>query len=414
LAQIARDLNVDGVVEGTVLRSGKRVRITAQLIRVNPERQLWAESYERDLRDVLALQEDVVHDIAREVRIKLTPQERALLSNGRPVNLEAQEAYLKGVYFWNKRTEPGLAKSIEYFNLAIRNDPSYALAYAGLANAYNLLPVYANGAPREAYPKACSAALKALALDDTLAEAHAALGLYKSVHEWDQPGADRELRRAIELNPGYAFGHIWRGEGLSLMERHGEAVAELNRARELDPTSLMVSDQRGWVLYMARRYDDAIEQIRKTIELEPRFAHAHCWLGRVYLQKGMLREGLAEIQEAGSLPGGDSQLFTCWLGYGYALSSRRAEALKVIETMKGQEQKGYASPYGMAVIYCGLGERGQMLAWVEKAYQERDPDLPEAKIEPVFDSVRSDAHFRDLLRRSTLPPGRTTASDGGN
>ena len=404
LAQVARELKVDGVVEGTVLRSGDRVRITAQLIRINPEKHLWAETYERDLRDVLALQQDVAHDIADEIRIKLTPQEQARLSSARPVDPEAQEAYLRGVYFWNKRTERDLEKSIEYFNQAIRKEPSYALAYAGLANAYNLLPVYAHAAPWETYPKACSAALKALELDDALAEAHAALGFYKSLHEWDQPGADRELRRAIELNPGYAFAHIWRGEGLSLMERHAEAVAELDRARELDPTSLMVSDQRGWVLYMARRYDDAIEQIRRTIELEPHFAHAHCWLGKTYLQKGMLREGLAELEEATSLPGGDSQLYTRWLGYAYALSSRRVEAFKVIERIKGQEQKGFASPSGVAAIYCGLGERGQALAWLEKAYQERDPDLPEAKIEPVFDPLRSDVHFQDLVRRVTPQP----------
>jgi TolB-like protein/DNA-binding winged helix-turn-helix (wHTH) protein/Tfp pilus assembly protein PilF len=404
LAQIARDLNVDGVVEGTVLRSGERVRITAQLIRVNPERHLWAESYERDLRDVLALQEDVVHDIAREVRIKLTPQERALLSNGRPVNPEAQEAYLRGVYFWNKRTTQGFEKSIEYFNQAIRKEPSYALAYAGLANAYNMLGAYGYSVPREIYPKAHVAALKALALDDTSGEAHAALGLYKSVYEWDQPGADRELRRAIELDPGYAFAHIWRGEGLSIMERHWEAVAELDRARELDPTSLMVSDQRGWVLYMARRYDDAIEQIRKTVELEPRFAHAHCWLGKVYLQKGMVQGGLAELKDAASLPGGDSQLYAPWLGYAYALSGKRAEALKVVETMKAQEQKSHTSPFGIAVIYCGLEQKGQALAWLEKAYQERDPHLPEAKIEPAFDPLRSDAHFQHLVGRSSLPP----------
>ena len=166
----------------------------------------------------------------------------------------------------------------------------------------------------------------------------------------------------------------------------------------------MVSDQRGWVLYMARRYDDAIEQIRRTIELEPHFAHAHCWLGKTYLQKGMLREGLAELEEATSLPGGDSQLYTRWLGYAYALSSRRVEAFKVIERMKSQEQKSFASPSGIAAIYCGLGERGQALAWLEKAYQERDPDLPEAKIEPVFDPLRSDVHFQDLVRRMTLPP----------
>jgi len=380
------------------------VRITAQLIRINPEKHLWAETYERDLRDVLALQQDVAHDIADEIRIKLTLQEKARLSTARPVNPEAQEAYLRGVYFWNKRTEQDLERSIEFFNHAAQKDPSYALPYAGLANAHNILGAYGYSVPREMYPKAHAAALKALALDDTLAEAHAALGFYKNVYEWDLVGSDRELRRAIELNPGYAFAHIWRGELLSDMQQHTEAVAELDRARELDPTSLMVSDQRGWVLYMAKRYDDAIEQILRTIELEPHFAHAHCWLGKAYLQKGMLREGLVELQEAVRLAGGDTPLFTSWLGYGYALCGKRTEAFKVIETMKAQEQKSYASPSGIAAIYCGLGQKDQTLAWLEKAYQERDPLLIDAKIEPAFDPLRSDVHFQDLVRRITLPP----------
>ena len=247
-------------------------------------------------------------------------------------------------------------------------------------------------------------ALKALELDGSLAEAHAVLGYYKEAYEWDEPGSEREFQRAIEFNPGYVFAHIWRGEVLSDLERHTEALAELDRACELDPTSLMVSDQRGWVLYMARRYDEAVQQIRKTIELEPRFAHAHCWLGKAYLQKGMLPEGLAELEEATNLPGGGSQLYTRWLGYAYALSGKRAEAFKVIETIKAQEQKGFASPSGLAVVYCGLGERNQALAWLEKAYQERDPLLLDTKIEPAFDPLRSDAHFQELVRRVTPQP----------
>jgi TolB-like protein/DNA-binding winged helix-turn-helix (wHTH) protein/Tfp pilus assembly protein PilF len=395
LPQIARELNVDAVVEGTVLRSGSRVRITAQLVHAAEDRHLWAETYERDLRDALALQGEVARDIANRIQVKLTPQERAGLSSARPVNPEAHEAYLRGVYFWNKRTQQDLEKSIEYFNQATQRDPGYALPYAGLANAYNSLGGYGHSIPREMYPKALAAALKALALDDTLGEAHAALGFYKAQYEWDHPGADREFQRAIELNPGYAFAHVWRADQvLSKLERHTEALAELDRARELDPTSLNVSDQRGWVLYMARRYDEAIGQFRKTLELEPRFAHAHCWLGKAYLQKGMLREGLAELQEAASLPGGDSPLFRPWLGYGYARCGKRAEASNIIETLKAQ---AYSS-WGIAAIYCGLGQEDQALAWLERAYQERDPRLPYANIEPAFDPLRSDAHFKDLMR----------------
>jgi TolB-like protein len=403
LPQIGRELNVDAVIEGSVLRSGTRVRITAQLVQAAEDRHLWAETYERDLRDVLSLQGEVARDITNRIQVKLTPRERDGLSSSRPVRPEAQEAYLRGVYFWNQRTQQGLEKSIEYFNQAAQRDPGYALPYAGLANTYNSLGSYCYFAPREVYPKARAAALKALAFDDTLAEAHAALGLYDSNYEWDQLGADREFRHAIELTPGYASAHVWYGELLSQMERHTEALAELDRARELDPTSLIVSDQRGCILYLARRYDEAIEQIRKTLELEPRFAHAHCWLGKAYLQKGMLREGLAELEEAASLPGGDSPLYRYWLGYGYARCGKRAEALKIVERMNAQEQKSFGSPWGIAAIYSGLGQKDDALAWLERAYQERDPKFRETNIEPAFDPLRSDTHFKELVRRSRPP-----------
>jgi len=404
LPHIGQELNVDAVVEGTVLRSGSRVRISIKLVQAAEDRHLWAETYERDLRDVLALQEEVAHDMASRIRVKLTPRERAGLLSARPVNPEAHEDYLRGVYFWNQRTEQGLKKSIEYFDHAAERDSGYALPYAGLANSHNSLGVHWHFVPREIFPKARAAALKALALDDTLGEAHAALGLYKAVYEWDPRGADREFRRAIELNPGYPWAHVWRGELLSSMERHTEALAELDRARELDPTSLNVSDQRGYVLYKARRYDEAIEQIRKTLELEPRFAHAHCWLGKAYLQKGMLQEGLAELEETASLPGGDSPLFTPWLGYAYARCGKRVEALKIADRLKAQEQKSFAYPSRIAVIYCGIGQKDQALAWLERGYQERDPAFLPMLVEPAFDPLRSDAHFQDFVRRSRPPP----------
>jgi TolB-like protein/DNA-binding winged helix-turn-helix (wHTH) protein/Flp pilus assembly protein TadD len=404
LAEIARELNVDAVVEGTVRRAGGRVRITAQLIQVNPEKHLWTETYERDLRDVLALQEDVASDIAGQIRIKLTPQEQTGLSSARLVDPQAHEAYLKGIYFCNKRTPPAMEKGVGYFNQAIQIDPHYAPAYAELANAYNLLGYYAPISTLSLYPKARAAALQALALDGTLAEAHAALGLYRSHYEGDQAAADRELRRAIELSPGNAMAHVWRGEVLAVSSRHAEALAELDRALELDPTSPMVSDQRGWVFYMAHRYDDAVEQIRKSIELDPRFAHSHAWLGKAYLQKGMLREGLAELQEAVSLPAGDSPLYAPWIAYAYALSGKRAEAYRLIDIMKANLKTSLAKPFGIAVVHCGLKQKDQALAWLEKAHQERDPLIFTCTVEPAFDWLRSDPHFQDLLRRSNLPP----------
>jgi TolB-like protein len=404
VAEIARELNVNAVVEGTVLRVGNRIRITAQLIQVKPEKHLWAETYERDVRDILALQESVAHDIAGEIRIKLTQQERAGILKSRPINPEAHEAYLKGIYSWNQRTRPALERSIHYFNQAIQKDENYALAYAGLANAYNLLGIYANVAPRDCYPKARAAAVKALAFDDTLAEGHMALGVYYSVYEWNQPAADREFRLAIALNPGNVLAHTWHGETLSAMQRNAEAVAELDRALELDPASLNVSDQRGFVLYMARRYDEAIEQLHKTISLEPRSPHARCWLGKAYLQKRKIQEGLTELQEAAGLPGGDSPVYKPWLGYAYALSGKRDEASAVLKAIKGQAAGEPDGAFGLAVIYCGLGQKDQSLFWLERACDQRDPSLIDIVNEPAFDSLRSDARFQELVRRSSLPP----------
>ena len=406
LSQIARELHVEGVVEGSVLQLGERVRIIAQLVRVNPEKQLWAESYERDARDVLALQEDLARDIAREIRVKITTQEQNRLSRSRRVDPQAHEDYLRGMYFQNKRTEADLEKGVAYFKLAIRKDPSYAPAYAALGNSYHMQTWYGHAAPRENCPKARDMALRALALDATVAEAHAVLAFYKKVYEQDLRGSEREFRLALELNPGFALAHVWRGEVLTAMGRHAEALAELDRARELDPTSLTVSDQRGLVLYMARRYDEAIEQIRKTLELEPRFAHAHCWLGKVYLQKGLLAQGLGELEQMASFPGGDGPLLASWLGYAYALSGKRAEAYRVLGTLKAQEQKSFASPYGLAAIYSGLGEKDQALVWLEKAYQERDPLWFYVRIEPAFDPLRSYPRFQALLRRTMFLKGR--------
>jgi TolB-like protein/DNA-binding winged helix-turn-helix (wHTH) protein len=400
LPEIARELNVDAVVEGTVLRSGDRVRITAQLIRALPERHLWSESYERDTGDVLDLQEDVARDIAREIRVKVTPEEQARLSSPRPVKSEAQEAYLRGLFLSNKRTEPDLEKSIEYFGLAVQKDPSYALAYAALGNSFDMLTYYGHAAPREVCANSYNLALKALTLDAKSAEAHAVLGFCRKVCDRDLRSSEDEYLRAIELNPGFVMAHVWRGEVLSLMKRRTEALTELDRALELDPISWMVSDQRGFVLYMARRYDDAIVQIRKTLELEPRLAHTHCWLGKTYLQKGLLQKGLTELQETASLPGGDSPNFICWLGYAYALSGNRTEAYKIIEAMKAQEQRSFATPCGIATIYCGLGQMNEALTWLDKAYQEHDPMVFNLQVEPAFDPLRSDLRFQDLVRRT--------------
>jgi len=403
LPQIARELNVDAVVEGSVLRSGKRVRITAQLIHAATDQHLWAESYERDLRDVLSLQSEVARAIANEIQVKLTPQEQARLVSARSIDPEAYQLYLKGRFYWNKRTEAGLKKGIEYFHQAIDLDPNYALAYAGIADCYSLLGWDLFGAlpPREALPIAKAAAKKALETDDSLAEAHNSLAWTKLAFDWDWMGAEREFKRAIELNPGYAVAHHWYAECLAGMGRYAEALAEIRQAQELDPLSLIISSIVGWVLYFDRKDDQAIAEFRKALELDPNFWVAHWTLGRAYEQKAMFVEAIAEIQKAIDFSGG-SPLSLAALGHTYAVWGMRAEAERVLNELK-ELPEGYISPYGIAAIHAGLGEKDQAFIWLEKAYEERSGWLIWLRAEPISDPLRSDPRFQDLLRRVGLP-----------
>jgi serine/threonine protein kinase/Flp pilus assembly protein TadD len=403
LPQIARELNVDAVVEGSVLRSGKRVRITAQLIDAATDQHLWAESYERDLRDVLSLQGEVARAIANDIQVKLTPQEQARLVSARSVDPEAYQLYLKGRFYWSKRTEAGLKKGIEYFHQAIDLDPNYALAYAGIADCYSLLgwDLFGPLPPREALPIAKAAARKALETDDSLAEAHNSLAWTKLAFDWDWTGAEREFKRAIELNPGYAITHHWYAECLAGMGRYAEALAEIRQAQELDPLSLIISSIVGWVLYFDRKNDQAIAEFRKTLELDPNFWVAHWTLGRAYEQKAMFTEAIAEIQKAIDFSG-SSPLSLAALGHTYAVSGRRAEAERVLNQLKDSSKQTYISPYGIAAIHAGLGEKDQAFLWLEKAYEERSGWLIWLRAEPGSDPLRSDPRFQDLLRRIGL------------
>jgi len=404
LPQIARELNVDAVVEGSVLRSGKRVRITAQLIHAATDQHLWAESYERDFRDVLSLQSEVARAIANEIQVKLTPQDQARLVSARSVDPEAYQLYLKGRFYWNKRTEAGLKKGIEYFHQAIDLDPNYALAYAGIADCYSLLGWDLFGAlpPREALPIAKAAAKKALETDDSLAEAHNSLAWTKLAFDWDWMGAEREFKRAIELNPGYAITHHWYAECLAGMGRYAEALAEIRQAQELDPLSLIISSIVGWVFYFDRKNDQAIAEFRKTLELDPNFWVAHWTLGRTYEQKAMFAEAIAEIQKAIDLSGG-SPLSLAALGHTYAVWGRRVEAERALNELKESSKQGYISSYSIAAIHAGLGEKDQAFIWLEKAYEERSGWLIWLRAEPISDPLRSDPRFQDLLRRVGLP-----------
>ena len=400
LPEIARKLNVDAVVEGTVLRSGEQVRITAQLIQAPADKHLWAESYEGNLRDTLALQNQVARAIAEQIQIELTPREQGVLKNARVVDPQAYEYYLKGRYFWNKRTADGLKKAIEYFNQAIEKDPKYAQAYSGLADTYALLGDWEYGvlAPKEAYPRAKAAASRALELDNTLSEAHtslASLGMF----DWDWQSAGEEFRRAIELNPGYATAHHWYAWHLNLLGRKSEAITEMRKAESLDPLSLIVSADLADVLFVARLYDESILQSRKTLDMDPNFAVAHFELGQAYVQKRMYREAIAELQRANELSGG-STTCTSSLAYAYAESGQRDEAVKILKNLT-KHSNGFSNAAEIALIYAGLDEKDQAMAWLEKAYAERFN--PSILLRPAFDPLRSDPRFQDLLRRIGLP-----------
>ena len=402
LPQIAKELNVDAVVEGTVLRSGNQVRITAQLIQGAADKHLWAQSYEGDSRDTLALQKQVASSIAQAIRIELTPDEQAVLKNAKQVNPDAYEAYLKGRYFWNKRSAEGFKKAIDYFNKAIDQDPTYAPAYAGLADSYALSGdwEYALLPPSEAYPKAKAAATKALQLDNNLGEAHVSLAFSLGAYDWDWDSAGREYRRGIELNPGYATGHHWYAWHLTTLGRNSEGIAEMKKAESLDPLSLIISDDLAEELLIAHRYDEAMQQSRKTIDMDSSFAVGHYELGQILVQKHAYDQAIAELLRAAELSGSST---TCVsnLAFAYAVSGKTTEALKILEDLKKRSTHGsYSNAPEIALVYAGLNDKNQAMAWLEKAYQERFN--PSILLRPAFDSLRAYPPFRDLLRRIGL------------
>ena len=402
LPQIARELNVDAVVEGTVLRSGDQVRITAQLIEASADKHLWSQSYQGELRDTLALQNQVARAIADQIRINVNPQEQAALKSVKVVNPQAYESFLKGRYFWNKRTADGLKVALAYFNQAIDEDPRYAQAYSGLADTYSLLGdwQYAVMTPREALPKAKAAAIKALELDSTLGEAHNSLAFCLDGFDWDFDSAGKEFRRAIELNPGYATAHHWYAWHLSLLGRYDEAIVEMREAENLDPLSLIINADLAELLVLAHSYDESIRQSRKTIEMDPNFALAHNQLAQAYLQKHMNDEAVAELQKAEQLSGGGPTIMAN-LARAYAASGKRSEALKLLSDLKKRSNSIYSHGSEIAVIYAALGDTDQAMNWLEKGYEERFN--PGVLLRPGFDPLRSDPRFQDLVRRIGLP-----------
>ena len=402
LPEIARELDVDAVVEGAVVRSGDHVRITAQLIYAPTDRHLWAEAYDRDMRDILSLQNEVAGAIAREIRVTVTPVEQAELARRSPVNLAAYEAYLKGRYYWNQRTEAGLRKGIEFFQQTIELDPTSALAYSGLADCYTGLDYLSYLAPKDAFPPAKAAAARALELDATLAEPHASLAYARLYYDWDWAEAEREFQRALALNPNYATGHHWYSVYLTATGRPQEALVQIKRAQELDPLSLVINTDIGFEAYYSRRYDEAIQQLRTVIAANPNFPLAHLWLGRTYQQKQMYEEAVTEYKQAESVLR-DWPVTMAAIGNIYGLSHQRREALKILAELKELSKRKYVTAYGVALVYAGLGENDQAFAWLNKGYTERTHWLVWLKLDPPWDSLRSDPRFGDLLHRIGLP-----------
>lgn len=398
--EIARELNVDAVLEGSVLRSEGKVRISTQLIHAQTDKHLWAESYERDLRDILALQSDVAQAVAREIKIQVMPQEDQKLKAAKPVNPEAHDSYLKGVYYWNEFTEETMRKAVDSFQDAIQKQPDYGPAYSGLAHAYHELAYYV--APNEVMPKGKAAAMRALELDATDAEAHAALGWIKWRYDWDWPGAEQEYLQALESNSRSTMAHGQYALYLSSLGRFSESLQELKIAKELDPVpSLIGRTNLADVYATARRYDAAVEQYQQVLELDPNFSEAQGGLGVTFALQGKLQDAIVHLRKAEQLD--TDPEFLGMLGYTYALAGDKAQARGILRQLMERSRSGYVSPEAVVLVYFGMGEEGQACDWLERAYQAHDSGLAYIRTDPIWDRLRPKPCFQNLMKRMGVP-----------
>ena len=402
---VGRQLSVRAVFKGRVMLRGDNLQISAELIDARDDSHIWGQQYTRDATDLFTLQNDLTREITSALRMRLSGEDEKRMAKSYTANPEAYQDYLKGRYWWNKEDAEGLKKSIEYFQQAIEKDPAYALAYAGLADSYSLIGGANLAAPKQTYPKAKKAALKALELDDTLGEAHASLAIIKALYDWDWLGGEKEFQRAIELNPSYAIAHFRHGIALVHTGRLEEAITEEKRALELDPLSLPINRALGTTFYDARQYDQAIEQLQKALDLDPHFSPALEDLGFAYLRKSRYKEGIAEFEKDLVISPSDTTALAV-LAYAYAVSGRRADAQKVLDQLNELSEQKYVSARLRARIYVGLGEKDKAFEWLEKSYEERSIGVGFAsiKVDPTFDPLRSDPRFADLLRRMKLQP----------
>jgi TolB-like protein/Tfp pilus assembly protein PilF len=407
--QIGHELGVSHLLEGSVRRAGERVRITTQLIRVSDETHLWAEGYERNLHDILSLQAEVARAIAREIQVKLTVRAERRLDRTAAIDPAAHEAYLRGRHLWNRRTEEGMRQSIAQYEEAIRHYPDYAMAYAGIADSYVMLACRGMMSAKETFRKARAAARKALELDGELGEAHGSLA-HVRLHDWDWEDLDQDFQRAIELHPALPIVYYWYGEFLMSVGRPEDAIAVTRTAQRADPLSPVLGASLGMILYLARRYAEAAEVLQRAQDLEPQHFLPHLRLGLVRLQQQHYAEAIEELQTAARLANHSTETLAA-LGTAYAAAGTSGEARRIAAELEQCQPEHYVLPYNIAKIYAALGEKDPAFAWLERAYQEGNPDLIELNTEPVLDGLRSEPRFTELMRRIGLsvPPAAATA-----
>jgi DNA-binding winged helix-turn-helix (wHTH) protein/TolB-like protein/tetratricopeptide (TPR) repeat protein len=390
---------VDAVLDGRIQRDGDRIRLTVQLTRVRDGVQLWGEAFdERFTEDFFTLEDEFSDRVARSICLKLTGEQTGQLAKLSTKNTDAYQAYIRGRYFWNRRTETALTRGLRYFQQAVRLDPDFAEAYAGVADSYALLGLYGLLPPKEAFPPAEEAAKKALEMNDDLAEAHATLGFVYFYYDWNGLAAEKEFRRALDSNPNYAMAHSWNGQDLATMDRMSEALAETELAQQDDPLSLIVSSNAGLILCLAGRYEQAIETLSKALEIDPTFPRAHFRLGNVYEQKGMPEKAISEFEEAVRLSGGDSS-YQGALGHAYATAGNVEQARSILDHLKKRSRRQYVPAYAIALIYAGLRENNQAFEWLDKAYNDRSASMALLRVDPALNGLHSDSRFTELTRR---------------
>ena len=401
LKKIGKELNVANILEGSVRRIGNRIRIVAQLIDASTDDHIWTNTYDKEYAEIFTIQSDVAENIAKELQAKITQKEKSRIEMKATENLEAYEYYLKGRYFWNKMMPNDIETSMEYFKQAIELDPNYALAYSGLADAYSILGNFNVLYPSETYPKAKTAALKAIDLDDNLAAAHNSLAFALMYSDWDWDGAEREFKKAIELNPGYAPAYVWYALHLTILGRFEEATVISEQAIKLDPFSQVIMANKGLEFYFNRSYDLAIEQNLKILEINPLFHAAYVTLGGAYIQKSMYTDAIVTFSKAGMFSEGHP-IPVAGLGYSYAAAGRQDDALMILELLLERAEEEYVSSFWIAVVYSGLGNKDEAFNWLEKGFQEKDGAMVYLKVMPIFDSLRSDKRFISLLKKMNL------------